>query len=272
MRALVCSHLGIGGAARVGHGAAEALDRASQRVAGLDVGVLALDQPGAEGGEALAERPLGDPNLLLGDRGLLLQLLRERGCDQLIICGVYAHIGCLATATDGFMRGVQPFVVADATADFSEQDHVVALRQVARTCGVVTTTDELLAPLHESVARAAVAQLLESPADAIALEDDLGDHGLDSIRFMQLVERSQPVAVEAAPEDKPAKKAAKPKAETVSKEDKKAKAEAKKAREKAAKAAKAEKTAKAAAAKADKKKVAAPKKKKAAAKKKKSSK
>ncbi len=90
--------------------------------------------------------------------------------------------------------------------------------------------------------------------------------------LMQLVERSQPVAVEAAPEDKPAKKAAKPKAETVSKEDKKAKAEAKKAREKAAKAAKAEKTAKAAAAKADKKKVAAPKKKKTAAKKKKSSK
>ncbi len=90
--------------------------------------------------------------------------------------------------------------------------------------------------------------------------------------LMQLVERSAPVAVEAAPEDKPAKKAAKPKAEAVSKEDKKAKAEAKKAREKAAKVAKAEKTAKAAAAKAEKKKVAAPKKKKTAAKKKKSSK
>ncbi len=122
----------------------------------------------------------------------LLELLRQRGCDQLIICGVYAHIGCLATATDGFMRGVQPFVVADATADFSEQDHVVALRQVARTCGVVTTTNELLTPLHESIARAAVAEFLESPADAISADDDLGDHGLDSIRFMQLVERLLP--------------------------------------------------------------------------------
>jgi large subunit ribosomal protein L17 len=90
--------------------------------------------------------------------------------------------------------------------------------------------------------------------------------------LMQLVERSAPVAVEAAPEDKKAKKAEKAKAEAApSKEDKKAKAEAKKVREKAAKVAKAEKTAKVAAAKAEKK-ATAPKKKKTAAKKKKSSK
>jgi large subunit ribosomal protein L17 len=89
--------------------------------------------------------------------------------------------------------------------------------------------------------------------------------------LMQLVERSAPEAVEAAPEDKKAKKADKPKVEAASKDDKKAKAEAKKVREKAAKAVKAEKTAKAAAAKSAKK-AAAPKKKTAAKKKKKSSK
>ncbi len=89
--------------------------------------------------------------------------------------------------------------------------------------------------------------------------------------LMQLVERSAPEAVDAAPEDKKAKKADKPKVEAVSKDDKKAKAEAKKVREKAAKAVKAEKTAKAAAAKSAKK-AAAPKKKTAAKKKKKSSK
>ena len=66
--------------------------------------------------------------------------------------------------------------------------------------------------------------------------------------LMQLVERSAPVAVEAAPEDKKAKKVeAAPK---VDKAEKKAKAEAKKGREKAAKEAKA---AKAAAKKAAKK-------------------
>jgi bifunctional isochorismate lyase / aryl carrier protein len=84
----------------------------------------------------------------------LHELLRERGRDQLVICGVYAHIGCLATATDGFMRGVQPFVVADATADFSREDHVVALRQVARTCGVVSTTHEIIEAIQRSTTRA----------------------------------------------------------------------------------------------------------------------
>ncbi len=85
--------------------------------------------------------------------------------------------------------------------------------------------------------------------------------------LMQLVERSEPVAADAAPEDKKAKKAEKPKVDAAAK---KAKSEAKKVKEKAAKATKAETTAKAAAAKAAKK-AAAPKK-KVAAKKKKSSK
>jgi large subunit ribosomal protein L17 len=84
--------------------------------------------------------------------------------------------------------------------------------------------------------------------------------------LMQLVERSAPVAAEAAPEDKKAKKAEAPK---VDKAEKKAKAEAKKGREKAAKEAKA---AKAVAKKAAKKTGGVTKKKKAAPKKKKSSK
>ena len=84
--------------------------------------------------------------------------------------------------------------------------------------------------------------------------------------LMQLVERSAPEAVEAAPEDKKAKKAEAPK---VDKAAKKAQAEAKKGREKAAKEANA---AKAVAKKAAKKTGGVAKKKKAAPKKKKSSK
>ncbi|MBO6933470.1 MAG: isochorismatase family protein [Deltaproteobacteria bacterium] len=75
----------------------------------------------------------------------LRERLIEMGRDQLIISGVYAHIGCLTTAVDGFMQGVKPFLVADAVADFSRADHEVALRQVARTCGVVTTVAEVVA-------------------------------------------------------------------------------------------------------------------------------
>ena len=84
--------------------------------------------------------------------------------------------------------------------------------------------------------------------------------------LMQLVERSAPEAVEAAPEGKKAKKVEAPK---VDKAEKKAKSDAKKGREKAAKEAKA---AKAVEKKAAKKTGVVAKKKKAAPKKKKTSK
>jgi bifunctional isochorismate lyase / aryl carrier protein len=71
----------------------------------------------------------------------LAELLGDR--DQLIITGVYAHIGVLATALDAFMRDIQPFVVADAVADFSPAHHRDALRHVADRCGVVATSAEI---------------------------------------------------------------------------------------------------------------------------------
>ncbi|MBT2491950.1 isochorismatase family protein [Streptomyces sp. ISL-96] len=79
-------------------------------------------------------------------RSHLGRLLRSTGRDQLIICGVYAHLGVLLTAADAFMNDIQPFVVADAVADFSAEEHSMALRWAARS-GVVSTTDGLLRDL-----------------------------------------------------------------------------------------------------------------------------
>ncbi|WP_351231524.1 isochorismatase family protein [Streptomyces sp. NPDC002133] len=76
-------------------------------------------------------------------RTRLAQLLRETGRDQLVVIGVYAHIGVLATACDAWMRDIQAFVVADAVADFSRDDHDMALRWAAGRCAFVTTTDAL---------------------------------------------------------------------------------------------------------------------------------
>ncbi|MFD5553544.1 isochorismatase family protein [Streptomyces sp. NPDC127068] len=74
----------------------------------------------------------------------LLERMRELGRDQLVITGVYAHIGVLMTACDAWMQDVQAFVVADAVADFSADDHAAALRWAAGKCAVVTTTGAVL--------------------------------------------------------------------------------------------------------------------------------
>lgn len=74
----------------------------------------------------------------------LLDYMRTQGEDQLIICGVYAHIGILATALDAFMLDIKPLVVADAVADFSWQDQQMALNYIAQRCGQVATLATML--------------------------------------------------------------------------------------------------------------------------------
>ncbi|BBG30095.1 isochorismatase family protein [Zymobacter palmae] len=120
-------------------------------------------------------------------RSLLEVDMKSMGRDQLIIGGVYAHIGCMMTACDAFMRDIQPFFVSDALADFSREDHDMALRYVAGRCGSVTTTQRI-APVVVSFAqlRAQVVALLDDDGDDVENDDNLIDFGLDSIRMMNL--------------------------------------------------------------------------------------
>lgn len=131
----------------------------------------------------------------------LLEMLREQGRDQLIICGVYAHIGCLLTASEAFMQDIEPFLITDAVADFSLDEHKMAIKYAAERCAVTTSTARLLEQLNSGREqekedqgltldglRIAIAELLgESPSD-IGDHEDLVDIGMDSIRMMSLVE------------------------------------------------------------------------------------
>lgn len=81
-------------------------------------------------------------------RSDLAERLAAAGRDQLVIVGVYAHIGITATAFDAFQREVQPFLVADAVADFSAAEHARALDIVAGCCGVVTRTADVVGALR----------------------------------------------------------------------------------------------------------------------------
>lgn len=81
-------------------------------------------------------------------RSNLEALMRARGRDQLVICGVYAHIGCLLTAGEAFQRDIQPFFAGDAVADFSRSWHDAALAQVADCCGVVLSARQIIEALQ----------------------------------------------------------------------------------------------------------------------------
>ncbi|GII90036.1 isochorismatase family protein [Sinosporangium siamense] len=73
----------------------------------------------------------------------LLERLRAAGRDQLIVCGVYAHVGVLMTAVDSFTHDLETFLVADAVADFSPGYHRLALTYAAERCAVVLTAKEV---------------------------------------------------------------------------------------------------------------------------------
>ena len=74
----------------------------------------------------------------------LLERMRRQGRDQLVICGVYAHVGVLMSAVEAFTNDIQPFLVADAVADFSLAYHRLALDYAAERCAVVVGTKSLL--------------------------------------------------------------------------------------------------------------------------------
>ncbi|MEU6223071.1 isochorismatase family protein [Streptomyces sp. NPDC047042] len=80
-------------------------------------------------------------------RSDLLERMRAQGRDQLILCGVYAHIGVLMTAVEAFTNDIETFLVADAVADFDLGRHRLALDYAAECCAVVTTTKSLIAEL-----------------------------------------------------------------------------------------------------------------------------
>lgn len=77
----------------------------------------------------------------------LLARMHSSGRDQLIICGVYAHVGVLMTACEAFSSDIQPFLAADAIADFTNEDHRQTLNYAARRCAMVATTEQVLAQL-----------------------------------------------------------------------------------------------------------------------------
>lgn len=133
-------------------------------------------------------------------RSKLGEIMAGLGRKQLIVCGIYAHIGCLMTAGDAFMEDLQVFLVGDACADFSHSHHRWSLDYIAGRCGMVLGVDDVAAALTPSGApldddevvewlRHEVADFLELAPSHIAVDDNLVDLGFDSVRLMTMVDR-----------------------------------------------------------------------------------
>lgn len=96
----------------------------------------------------------------------LAGLLEDLGRDQVIICGIYAHLGVLMTACDAFMRDIETFVVSDAVADFSVEHHRMALHYAAQRCAVVAPTRDVIHTLASEAAAADASDLTLAAARA----------------------------------------------------------------------------------------------------------
>ncbi|MDK9757854.1 isochorismatase family protein [Vibrio sp. D173a] len=124
--------------------------------------------------------------------------MQEEQRDQLIIVGVYGHIGILSTALDAFMLDIKPFVIGDAIADFSEEDHLHTLKYVAGRSGCVKSVNEFIKTMKPSDSSSAfslesmrkdVADILDVDLDEVDVDENLIFLGLDSIRVMTLHSR-----------------------------------------------------------------------------------
>lgn len=76
-------------------------------------------------------------------RSDLLERMRAADRDQLVVCGVYAHVGVLMSAVDAFTNDIEAFIVGDAVADFSLTQHRMALDYAAGRCAVVVAAQEV---------------------------------------------------------------------------------------------------------------------------------
>lgn len=79
----------------------------------------------------------------------LEETLRERGVEQVVICGVMAHLCCETTARSAFVRGFEVFFVIDGTASYNASFHRATLLNLAHGFAHPVLAGELLAALKD---------------------------------------------------------------------------------------------------------------------------
>lgn len=74
----------------------------------------------------------------------LEDLMKKWHKNQMIITGIYAHIGCLTTSLAASMKGIKLFMISDAVGDFTREKHKMALEYVSQLSGMVMSTQQFI--------------------------------------------------------------------------------------------------------------------------------
>lgn len=87
----------------------------------------------------------------------LHSLLQQRGIDTLIVTGTVTNVCCESTARDAMQLNYKVVFVSDGTAAFSDRAHNATLENMWLMFADVMTTEEVIATIARSGARARVA-------------------------------------------------------------------------------------------------------------------
>lgn len=85
----------------------------------------------------------------------LMEGLKARGIQQVVVCGIETHVCVSQTAHDMLASGLQVHVVRDAVSSRRESDHANALERMRDAGAFITTTE---AALFELMVRADIAE------------------------------------------------------------------------------------------------------------------
>jgi nicotinamidase-related amidase len=80
-------------------------------------------------------------------------MLKERGIEDIIICGILTNCCCETTARDAFMRDYRVFFLSDATTAVAEELHIASLKNLAYAFAHILDTDSLCRYLKYSATR-----------------------------------------------------------------------------------------------------------------------
>lgn len=80
-------------------------------------------------------------------------ILRGKGIEDVIICGILTNCCCETTARDAFMRDYRVFFLSDATTAVAEELHIASLKNLAYGFAHILDTDSLCRYLKYAATR-----------------------------------------------------------------------------------------------------------------------